>query len=731
MLLKQQRELLQAGIITREQLSEAVRIDASRKEGLLQTLLDMDGVDERKLLGALSRSYKVPFLNLDNVRPTQEAIRLCPEKLCQDYCFVPVDVKDKELIIATDNPVDYSMLDALRFKIGRKIRTIFARPDQIRQKIREIYQGDSAFDAAMEALDQSQEFEAEAVSPSEQATNIDDLKRGAADSPIVKLVNGIIVKALKLGSSDIHLEAGERSSTVRLRLDGRLKPVLNYPVKLHPLVVTRIKILSRLDISKTRVPQDGRTRVRLAGKHYDLRVSTLPAMHGEKVVLRVLDKSALSLKLESLGFEPRADERVRQAIARPTGAVLVTGPTGSGKTTTLYSFLNHIHDEETNIITVEDPVEYQIPGINQIEVNPKAGLSFPAALRSILRQDPDVVMIGEIRDHETAEIALHAAQTGHLVLSTLHTNDAPSAIDRLHEFNLDPALIASSVNMVVAQRLVRRLCRHCRRPGEVREEWRKQYGIPEDVRVYHPAGCEKCGNTGFRGRLAIHEVLYLSDTLREMINRHASIQDLREAARRENMLTLFEDGLAKVLKGLTSLREVLRNSTPPEGFSLKDQLAEDGSLLALGEAQAKAAAKLGASSDEMTILIVDDSASIRNLLSFVLQASNYRVLQAEDGLQAWQMMQQQKPSLVISDFEMPNMDGPTLVQRMRSFRRFDDVPFIMLTARKDEEDEVLGLETGADDYIAKPIEPMKLQARVKKVLEMYRRIRISAVQESG
>ncbi len=731
---RQQKALIESGIVSEEQIRDALASDAGRKGRLLAALLDMNDIDHDKLLRFLSRVYKVPFLDLDRVKPDEKLLSECSENLCVEYNFLPIDrVNDREWIIAIDNPHDYQRLDSITFKTGKRLKTVFARPDQIQRKVRELYQGDAAFDATMDELEQSGDLSGgdfEVEKQGQEAANLDELKRGAEDSPIIKLVNGIIIKAMKIGSSDIHIEPGERQSVVRLRIDGRLRPVLHFPVKAHPLVASRIKIMAKLDISNMRTPQDGRTRVRMWGKNYDLRVSTLPAMHGEKVVLRILDKSALALDLDKLGFEELAAKRVRRAIAMPTGAVLVTGPTGSGKTTTLYSFINHIHDEEINIITVEDPVEFQLKGINQVQVNPKAGMTFAAALRSILRQDPDVVLVGEIRDEETAEIALHAAQTGHLVLSTLHTNDAPSTLHRLHEMGLDPALIAASVNLIVAQRLVRRLCPNCKQPDEVKEEWREQFDIPERARFFRAVGCEKCANTGYRGRIAIHEVLPVTDNMREMIAGQASVRELAEAARRENMLCLFEDGLAKALRGLTTLREVLRSSVPPEGFSLADQLDEEGRLLGLGAASSRRARSQASSAGdgERTVLIVDDSPSVRNLVSFVLNAEKYKVVQAEDGMRAWQMLQEMKPDLVISDYEMPNMTGPELVQRMRSSRRFDDVPAMLLTSRKDEEDEVMGLEIGADDYIFKPIEPLKLQARVKKILAMYDRIRNAARQ---
>jgi len=733
MLLKQQRELMATGLVTKDQMSEAMQSETGKKGGILMALLEMRNIDADAVLSALAKMYKVPYLDIESFKPTEEAVKLCNEKLCLDYAFIPLEVQGNDLVIATDNPVDFNILDNLRFKLGKRVKPVFARPDLISQKIREIFQGDAAFDAAMQALDDSGDLDAdtETGDHKQEPANLDELKRGAEDSPIVRLVNGIIIQAMKTGSSDIHIEPGERQSIVRLRVDGRLRPSLKFPSNVHQLVASRIKIMSSLDISNSRSPQDGRTRIKLWGKSYDMRVSTLPAMHGEKVVIRILDKSGLSLSLEKLGFAPSAEQRVRECIERPTGAVLVTGPTGSGKTTTLYSFLHHVQSEENNIITVEDPVEFQIKGINQVQVNPKANMTFASALRSILRQDPDVVMVGEIRDQETAAIALHAAQTGHLVMSTLHTNDAPSTITRLVEMGIEPALLASSVTLIVAQRLVRRLCPGCKQAVPVDAEITRRFDFPDDIEFFEGQGCESCGKTGYKGRIAIHEVLSMTDRLRALVADGAHDRELMQTARDEGMLTMFTDGISKALQGLTSLQEVMRAATAPEGFSLRERLGENKQVLPLDvmRKSVEDAHTVKRQADgKPLVLVVDDSGSIRSLVKFVLEAEGYEIAEAEDGLEAWNLMQRMKPDLVIADCDMPNMTGPELVRRMREQQHFNDTPIVLLTSKRGEEDEVLGLEVGADDYIGKPVEPMKLQARVKKTLAMYARIR-QAVQE--
>jgi len=725
MLQKHRQHLIAQGIVTAEQLDDAMANSETKKHGLLYSLLMVEGVNGDKVMQALAGLYKAPFLDISHFQPPEKLIAKCPESLCNDFGFVPIDEKNGELIIATGNPMDFEALDALQFKLGERVRAIFARPDVIRKKIRDFYQGDAALEDAMTGLG-GDELGVEDDEEKEE-TDLAAVRKGVDESPIIKLVNGIFVQAMKMGSSDIHIEAGDRISLVRMRVDGRLRKAIQYPTKIHHIAISRIKIMSKLDISNTRTPQDGRLKIKLWGKSIDVRVSTLPALFGEKCVMRILDKSGLSLDLDLLGFEKRGDQRIRECIARPNGAVLVTGPTGSGKTTTLYSFLNHINDSETNIVTVEDPVEFQLKGVNQVQVNAKAGMTFSAALRSILRQDPDVVMLGEIRDEETAEIAMHAAQTGHLVLSTLHTNDAPSTVSRLVEMGIPPAVAASSINMIVAQRLARRLCKHCKKKELVPQGIAERFGFPEGFELYVPVGCKECMNIGYKGRVGVHEVLYVTGRLSEMISREASDRDLAHAAREEHMYALFEDGLDKALQGITSMDEVLRNSLPLEDFKLSDRLNAEGRLMSLGDemqAAANAMSSKKSNSDQKTILVVDDSKSIRNLVKFVLQSEGYDVIEAEDGQQGWDTTQRMgtQIDLVLTDYEMPNMTGPELVTKIREQVCYNGIAVVMLTSRRDEDDEVLGLESGADDYIFKPLEPMKLQARVRKMLKMYDRI---------
>jgi type IV pilus assembly protein PilB len=718
MLSKLRQQLINSGVLTPAQLAIAEKIDKQKGKGLLLTLLDMNDVAHDALLHAIAAIYGAPYIDISNLKVDAALLEMCPENLCLEYQFLPVSTNEHELVIATGDPLNVIMLDDLAFRFDRRIIASFTRPDLILQKIATIYQDDGAAFEEMEGDSvQIQEFE-----DSPEVTNLDELKRGAEDSPIIKLVNRIISQAIKVESSDIHIEAGEHQSVVRMRIDGLLKDMMKFPFKAHTLVVSCIKIMARLDISNSRTPQDGRFQVKLWGKKYDMRISTLPSMHGEKIVLRILDKSGLALGLNVLGFEKTAYEHICECIKLSTGAVLVTGPTGSGKTTTLYSFLHSIRNETLNMITVEDPIEYQIERVNQVPVNTKTGMTFAKALRSILRQDPDVVMVGEIRDHETASIAMHAAQTGHLVLSTLHTNDAPSTISRLLDIGVESSVIASSLNLIVAQRLVRRLCPKCKLQSLPDEKLRKRFDIPNGISFYEKSGCNDCMDTGYKGRLAIFEVLYVNNQIRKLIAEGADQQMLMQAAREADMLTLFEDGFNKALAGHTSLDEVERLCTVPKSFSMREQMDEQQQLLPYGSAQRsqnQIPVQQAGEADQQTILIVDDSSDLRLYVEVILKGYGYNVSQAEDGQQAWEMLQTMRPSLVLLDVEMPKMSGLELLQKIRDDKSFNDMPVVMLTSHKGEEQEVLGLETGADDYIGKPVEPLKLQARIKRTLALY------------
>ena len=449
---------------------------------------------------------------------------------------------EKELLVVVPEGYDPFRVEELRFLKGKNVRLKVVSSEEYAKLIQE-----------------KLSLESVQVEEEETKEESEDILFQRDDSPAVRLVNTVLIKASSVSASDIHFEPYEDETIVRIRMDGVLHDYTKIPNSLYQEVVSRIKVMAKLNVAEKRVPQDGKIRVRIGSKDYDIRVSTVPTLHGERVVLRLLEKTGSLLTLNELGLSERDVEKVKRLAQRPYGIVLVTGPTGAGKSTTLYAMLLHVKNPKKNIITIEDPVEYQVKGISQIQVNPKVGLTFAAGLRSILRQDPDIIMVGEIRDPETAEVAVQAALTGHLVLSTLHTNDAPSAITRLKDMGIEPFLIASSLEGVIAQRLVRKVCEHCKEPYEPTKEELRELGLPESERFvfYRGKGCEHCLGTGYRGRTGIFEVLELDEELKKLINQTQDANEIRKLARKKGFRTMLEDGIDKILKGITTSSEVL------------------------------------------------------------------------------------------------------------------------------------------------------------------------------
>lgn len=504
--------------------------------------------------------FNVNSIDLRSIHSFEKSIALdISEELCQHHSVIPISITDEgELHLAMANPFDILAQQIVQTKVNRPLKISFTTPDDVEYAIGEIFSDKASFEDTLQDLIQ---VEDDADSSAEEES-IDLLRNQASDAPAVVFVNTLLIQAVQERSSDIHIEPQENNLRIRLRVDGVLREFTPADKRLQQGVIARIKILSDLDIAETRVPQDGRVKIKVMGRAVDLRVSTLPGIYGEKIVMRILDKGSTSLNINDLGFYPETLEKIKDQSKRAQGMVLVTGPTGSGKTTTLYSVLNHVNSPTKNIITVEDPVEYRLQGINQVQARPSVGLTFASALRSILRQDPDIVMVGEIRDFETAEIAIKAALTGHLVLSTLHTNDSIATIIRLLNMGIDKFLVSSSISVIVAQRLVRRICASCKKQAEVPKELVikfKSLGIDlSKDKFYYGAGCQQCSGTGYWGRVAIHEVLFMEDSIKEMIVRDAPELEIRRAAEKAGLITLAGDGVEKARKGATSLEEVLR-----------------------------------------------------------------------------------------------------------------------------------------------------------------------------
>jgi type IV pilus assembly protein PilB len=554
--------LVKENLLTSEQLRKA-RDEAKTKGGRLGAQITKLGfLQESELSDFVAKQYGVPAVNLEEFEIDPAVIKLIPEDVATKHTVVPVNRAGSTLILATADPSNIFAIDDIKFLTGYNIEVVVASEESIKRAIERAYDQGEDLSDVMEGFDDS-DFE---VIQDDDDLDVGELARESEDAPVVKLVNLILIDAVKRSASDIHIEPYEKSFRVRYRIDGVLYEVMKPPLKLKNAITSRLKIMSELDIAERRLPQDGRIKLKMGrGKEMDYRVSVLPTLFGEKVVLRLLDKSNLQLDMTKLGFEPRQLEIFQDCIHRPFGMVLVTGPTGSGKTTSLYSALSELNKISENISTAEDPVEFNLAGINQVQMHEEIGLNFAAALRSFLRQDPDIIMVGEIRDFETAEIGVKAALTGHMVLSTLHTNDAPSTVNRLLNMGIEPFLVASSVNCILAQRLARKVCEECKQPDpDVTREALLEAGLtPDEVGTIVPVkgkGCRTCSETGYKGRIAIYEVMEMAEELKEFVLNGASGIELKREAVRLGMTTLRRSALNKLMEGITTLGEVLRVS---------------------------------------------------------------------------------------------------------------------------------------------------------------------------
>ncbi len=587
--------LVKSKLLTREELEKALQTLRQNGGSLRSNLVKLGYVDEKKLLKFLGELYHLPIIKLGNIQIPKDVLKLIPERIAKKYLILPVERKGPKLTIAISDPTNLILAEEIEFMTGYNVSMQLCSESELIRAIKRYYggggeiagKGVTNFDAKDYSLEGIGEDQSIFQEEEEEVIDIDDfdaLVSGAIsevqvveekreessvditkeiDAPLIKLVNGILVKAIKEGVSDIHFEPYEKQFRVRYRIDGVLRKAMILPLKIKNPIISRLKIMAQLDIAERRLPQDGRIKLKLGRtKEVDFRVSTTPTLYGEKIVLRLLDKSSLQLDMTKLGFEKDELQLFKNAIHQPVGMILVTGPTGSGKTTTLYSALMDLNKETDNIMTAEDPVEYNFAGINQVQIHEDIGLTFASALRSFLRQDPDIIMVGEIRDLETSQIAIQAALTGHLVLSTLHTNDAPSAVTRLIEMGIEPFLVTSSVSLVLAQRLMRRVCEHCKEPVEIPEESLIEAGVPKNkigtFTCYKGKGCPYCDDTGYRGRISVFEIMPFLDELKTLTLKRASGLEVKKRAIELGMRTLRQNALLKVMDGITTLEEALR-----------------------------------------------------------------------------------------------------------------------------------------------------------------------------
>src|SRR5437879_4471144 len=720
------------GVVSPELLAE-LRAKAQPGQTLWETVVAQKIATDTQILTALSARFRLKLAEVLEIDPSVK--EKVPEQLARRFHILPLRVTDSFLEIATANPFDLDAEKALAFATAREIRMQLLAPSKINEKLDEMYRPEKTLDKLVQGMEGSPDLVqlVEDQGPEEIAIS----EAEASQRPVVRLVDLIISEGILARSSDIHIEPEEGGVAVRYRIDGVLRQVMKIPRQAGLPLISRIKIMSSLDIADRLRPQDGRARVAVNGQPIDLRVSTLPASLGEKIVIRILDARARVKTHDSLGFNTNETAGIKRLLENHEGIILVTGPTGSGKTTTLYSCINLIKSEGVNIVTVEDPVEYRMQGIVQVQVQEKAGLTFAAALRSILRQDPNVVLVGEIRDRETAQIAVQASLTGHLVLSTLHTNDAANAVTRLVDIGVEAYKIAAALRGVVAQRLMRRLCTTCKEVWMEAPPHRLKRWIPKGTPLYRAAGCPDCAMTGYRGRFSILEILTVGPELERRIAAGEAADRIAEAARRSGMKSLWDSGLAHVTRGESTIEELTRVVDIPsdESAELLAEPARPGApsrasgavteilprspaagTVVIAEPVGSFTTNFDLLEETVTptrrsgvhgqpvskVLLVDDEDSLRKVMRDLLERDGYFVAEARDGVQALDQVDRVGPDIIVLDLNLPGLDGYGVLSHLRSRPATANIPVIVLTAKGDEDNEVRVFELRPDDFLTKP-----------------------------
>ena len=726
-------EILQeAGVLSAEQVQEALKISGQAGKRIGKVFVEMGWVSEMDICRVLSRQLGFRMVSLKNAKVDPKILRLIPAKLCFKRRLIPLAIKGREVAVAMSNPVDYEAMDEVTFVCGYHVHVVIALEQEIVDLLIRSYPTDEAF---VEGIDKN-EYSVDVVNVVEDIKDLGEvtpekLEKAAKGGVIRQLTNGIILNAVRKRASDIHIEPQEEDVAVRYRIDGMLRDIMTFDKTAQAAVISRLKIMASLDITIRAKPQDGSSRVRIEEQVYDLRLSLLPTFYGEKAVIRILETQEAT-SLSGLGMSERDLSEFERLLSLPQGMILVTGPTGSGKTTTLYAVLKRLLSPEINIVTIEDPVEYSIHGINQVQVNPARGLTFAKGLRSLLRQDPNVVMIGEIRDLETATIALQAAQTGHLVLSTLHTNDAVGAITRLKDIGIEPYIIASSLSGVVAQRLVRKNHEACSAVTEVNPTLLSRFGASSFHQFKEGKGCAGCQGTGYLGRIGIYELLSVNEEISVLISEGGTERDVLHAARRAGMVSMTEDGFEKSKRGITTLDEIMRTAPPsvtsPAG---RTEVAEEpagavkpvpsdirnASASGTGMPTSGPAVPTPSAVRRDRIMIVDDDEAIRRYTKKLLESEYYEVIPAVNGRDALDRIFENPPDLIVVDYQMPEMNGLEFIEKLKSHSHLSRIPTMMLTSTDTEESEIKALSIGADDWIQKPIHKERLLARVKRLLK--------------
>src|SRR3984893_2234240 len=702
--------LIRSGVIDSSGLNRAQEIQSKAGVSLGKALADLGLASEDAVSAAIAQGLQLECLSAELPEIETAMGALLPAKFCHKHLVVPLSLKGNALRLGMADPLDYSAIQDVMFRTSKQVVPVVGSQTSIVTLLNrfpsQAVEGQETYENLTGSISEGE------VVATEDNPDVVDAAKLAKDTklaPVIRLVNLMLSGAAKAGASDIHVEPKEKNLLVRQRVDGLLQDVFKIPKHLQDATISRLKIISGMDISDRRRPQDGRSQLRFEGKRIDLRVSTLPTQYGEKVVIRLLDQKRAQMTMDQLDLTAENLRVLQSLLLRPQGMILVTGPTGSGKSSTLYTSLNSVKSATNNIITIEDPIEYQLDGVNQVQINTKAGVTFAGGLRSILRQDPNIIFVGEIRDQETAGIALEAAQTGHLLLSTLHTNDAPGTISRLFDLGIEPFLVASSLIGILAQRLVRRTCLSCAVAQVPSAEAIEKIGGPERLpsngQWRAGQGCEKCGQTGFKGRMGIHELLQVTDELRELITRRAPEHEIRMAARAGGMRTLLENAIAKAAQGLTTLEAVLKVAAPddaPAAEGVSDNIPAPNDV--------------SREAGRARVLIVEDDRTITAVVKYFLELEGFEVVIATDGLVGLESAKRNPPQAIVTDLNMPGMDGMAMVKALRADVLTHDIPILMLTSEESVDSETLALSLGADDYIHKPVEPRRLAARVKALL---------------
>ncbi|MBU1087691.1 MAG: Flp pilus assembly complex ATPase component TadA [Candidatus Omnitrophica bacterium] len=690
--------LVEKNLINNEQLREARQRQQGAKLPIQDVIVEMGFVSEKDMLEVLSNVFQMPIVDLKGENIDANVVNLISYDIAKRYGVFPLRNEPENVVLAMSNPQDIIALDDLKLLVNKSIQPFLASKSDIAICIEKYYHVDDSLYDLLKNIAEDSSVEVAASGSAKGIVQSEMLQ--AECSPVVRLVKVILSDAIRNRATDIHVEPQENFVEVRYRIDGYLKNILKIPTEMYSQFVARIKIMSNLDIAENKKPQDGRAEIMFKNRKIDLRVSIIPTYYGEKVVLRVLDPQKSKIELSKIGFSPVEVGMMQTLFTRPQGMILVTGPTGSGKTSTLYAALGFVKNETKNIVTIEDPIEYLMDGVNQIQVNPKRDVTFATSLRSVLRQDPDVILVGEIRDSETAEIAFKASLTGHLVFSTLHTNDAVASISRLYDIGLEAYLIASSVVLIIAQRLVRVICPDCKSEyvPEAQERAKFEQSIKKlnIEKFYKGKGCKECGFSGYFGRTAIFEIFQLSKKVQDLISQKASAAVLTQEARNTGMKSLAESGMEKVALGISTLEEVARVAVVDMPIDAPEQKTKR---------------------EKPLILITDDEDNIRKLVAMRLKTAGFDTIEAINGVEALEMAVRNHPDLIVMDVMMPLMDGFEATKQIRSKLETASIPIVMLTAKGDANSEVQGLDAGADDYIAKPFDGARLLARIKLLLK--------------